>query len=68
MEEKTRKNNIKDLREQYGLSRTQFCALLNIPYRTVQDWEAGKRKMPDYVCELIEYKLNKEIMDNKNKI
>ncbi len=66
MEEKTRKIDIKDLREQYGLSRTQFCALLHIPYRTVQDWEAGKRKMPDYVFELIEYKLSKEIKGYNN--
>ncbi len=60
MDDKIRKNDIKALREQYNLSRSDFCKFFNIPYRTVQDWEIGKRKMPDYLFDLIEYKLIKE--------
>lgn len=52
--------DIKVLREKYGLNRTSFCNYFNIPYRTVQDWECNKRKMPDYLYDLIEYKLSKE--------
>lgn len=52
--------NLKDLREQFGLSRQQFCDYFDIPYRTVQDWELGNRKCPDYLVKLIEYKLTKE--------
>ena len=52
--------NIKELREQYNLSRKQFCEYFQIPYRTLQDWELENRKCPDYLIDLIEYKLKKE--------
>lgn len=51
---------IKEIREKYGMSRSKFCEYFNIPYRTVQDWELGNRKCPDYLIELIKYKLEKE--------
>ena len=52
--------DIKQLREKYGMSRGEFCDFFNIPYRTVQDWESGKRTPPLYVYELLNYKLEKE--------
>lgn len=53
---------IKDLRELSGMSRTQFAEYFGIPYRTVQDWELGNRKCPEYLLELMKYKLTKEAM------
>ena len=38
------------------MNRKEFCEYFEIPYRTVVDWEAGKRKMPDYVFRLMQYK------------
>jgi DNA-binding transcriptional regulator YiaG len=52
--------DIKTLREKYSLSRKQFTEMFDIPYRTLQDWELGNRKCPDYLLKLIEYKLEKE--------
>ena len=52
--------DIKTLREKHNLSRKQFTEMFNIPYRTLQDWELGNRKCPDYLLALIEYKLEKE--------
>lgn len=51
---------IKELREQMGMNRKEFCDYFDIPYRTVQDWEAGKREMPDYVLRLLWYKAEME--------
>ena len=34
-----------------------FAQVLNIPLRTVESWCTGVRKCPDYVVELIAYKL-----------
>jgi DNA-binding transcriptional regulator YiaG len=51
---------IKDLREKANMTRQQFCDYFGIPYRTLQDWELGSRKCPEYVYKLIEYKLIKE--------
>lgn len=49
--------SIKDIRSSTGLSQSQFSAALNIPKRTIEDWEQGKRKCPEYVAELIEYRI-----------
>lgn len=51
---------IKELREQMGMNRKEFCDYFDIPYRTVQDWEGGKREMPDYVLRLLWYKAEME--------
>ena len=52
--------DIKTLRQKYNLTRKQFTEMFDIPYRTVQDWELGNRKCPEYLLKLIEYKLEKE--------
>lgn len=48
---------IKDIRQSTGLSQAKFCALLNIPTRTLKDWEQGLRQCPPYVAELIAYRV-----------
>ena len=48
------------------LNRKEFCDYYNIPYRTVTDWEAGKRKMPEYVLELMEFKADVEQLKTAN--
>lgn len=52
--------NIKDLRTASGMSQTAFAAYFNIPLDSVQNWEQGRRKCPEYVVELIAYKLKAE--------
>ena len=42
------------------LSQRAFAKELNIPYRSIENWELGKRIPPEYVVELIEYKLENE--------
>ena len=51
---------IKDIRLSTGLSQSQFSAALNIPIRSLQDWEQGNRKCPEYVAELIEYRVKND--------
>ena len=48
---------IKEIRKATGLSQQKFGDALNIPKRTIQDWEQGKRTPPDYVLELIAYRV-----------
>lgn len=50
------------LKEQSGMNWKEFSLYFEIPYRTVQDWERGNRKMPDYLLRLMEYKLRIEKM------
>ena len=49
------------IRESSGMNRKEFAEYLNIPYRTMQDWELGKSSMPKYVLELIDFKVRKEL-------
>ena len=46
--------NIRTLRDRYHLTRREFSNLLKIPYRTVEDWEAERRKPAEYLFPLIE--------------
>ena len=49
--------SIKEIRQSTGLSQQKFGEALNIPRRTVQDWEQGLRNCPEYVAELIAYRV-----------
>lgn len=57
---------IKELRQSTGMTQTEFGDYLNIPMRTIQNWEGEKRKCPEYVTELIKYKINKEEIGMRN--
>lgn len=57
-------DTIKKLREQTGMNRKEFCEYLNIPYRTVTEWERGTRNAPDYVLRLISYYIEMHKMVN----
>ena len=50
----------KELRIASGMSRPQFAEYFGIPYRTVQSWDLGDRDCPEYLFQLMEYKLRKE--------
>lgn len=49
--------SLKEIREIKGLSRQDVSDMLDIPKRTIEGWETGVRKAPDYVMKLINDKL-----------
>ena len=49
--------NIKEAREAAGLSRAEMSRLFEIPVRTLEEWDAGRRTPPPYVEKLIVEKL-----------
>ena len=51
---------IKELRVAAGMTQKAFAEYFGIPYRTVQDWNAGISKCPGYLLDLMEYKFKKE--------
>lgn len=61
------KEELIDLRETTGMNRREFCDYFGIPYRTVQDWELGNRRMPDYLLRLMAYKIKAEKLDKVKK-
>lgn len=48
------------LREASGMNQTEFAQYFGIPLRTVQNWNGDVRKCPEYLLELMRYKLEKE--------
>lgn len=56
-----------ELRTSTGMTLREFCEYFEIPYRTLQDWELGNRKMPDYLLRLMAYKAKMEkLAEEKN--
>ena len=45
---------IKELRELLGESQAKFAERYGIPKRTIENWESGIRKPPEYVLTLLE--------------
>ena len=48
---------IRALRAETGLNRKQFEEHFQIQLRTVEEWEAGRRKPPEYIPRLIKYQI-----------
>ena len=46
---------IKLLRETTGLTQQRFADLLGIPKRTIENWESGTSRPPEYVVRLISF-------------
>ncbi len=60
---------LRKIREVAGMNRREFSEYMGIPLRTMEEWEAGRRKMPDYVLRLISYqvKMEKGLEANKEE-
>lgn len=43
-----------------GMTQQEFADYFEIPKRTIENWEGGQRKCPEYLKKLMEYKLIKE--------
>lgn len=52
--------SIKTIREASGMTQKAFADYFHIPKRTVENWEGEINKCPEYLLELLEYKLTKE--------
>ena len=50
-------NRIRRLREQTGMNRKEFSEYTQIPVRTLEDWEAGRRTPPEYIPRLLAYQI-----------
>lgn len=52
--------DVKALRSKTSMSRREFCRYFDIPYRTVEDWEAKKSTCATYLYKLMEEKLKND--------
>ena len=61
-------NRLKKIRNDLGMNRTEFSRYIGIPLRTLEEWEAGRRQMPDYVLRLLSYYIRMEQFIQENQI
>lgn len=57
--------NIREMRIQLGDTQSEFAARYNIPFRTVQNWETGTRKPPEYIMDLLEQRTKEDLLNRK---
>ena len=60
-------DEVKELRVSMGMNRREFCDYFSVPYRTMRDYEAGKREMPEYLLRLMEFKAEIEKLVETNQ-
>ena len=54
-------NKLKELRKEVEMNRREFSEYVGIPLRTLEEWEAGRRKMPGYVLRMLIYQVRMEL-------
>lgn len=57
--------NIREMRTLLGDTQNEFSLRYNIPFRTIQNWESGVRKPPEYVINLLEKQIKEDLINRK---
>jgi len=52
--------DIKTIRQLSGMTQKAFAEYFGISKRAVESWEGEQRKCPEYLLDLMEYKLKNE--------
>ena len=56
---------IREMRTRLGDTQSEFAARYGIPFRTIQNWETGKRIPPDYVLKLLQMRVDVDVKNRK---
>lgn len=56
---------IKEIRKLTGLTQKQFAEKYHINFSNIRNWEIGHRNCPEYVMELLEFKVREDLGMNK---
>ena len=56
---------IREMRTSLGNTQSEFAARYNIPFRTVQNWEAGVRNPPEYIINLLESRVRADLVNRR---
>ena len=59
---------IKKIRADLGLTRKAFSEYIGNPLRNLEEWEAGRRKMPEYLLRMMTYYIKMSQYLEQNRI
>lgn len=57
--------DISEMRKQLKETQSEFASRYNIPFRTIQNWENGTRKPPEYVINLLKNQVEEDLINKK---
>lgn len=57
--------NIREMRQKLGDTQSEFAQRYHIPFRTIQNWEEGSRKPPEYVLYLVQEQIQRDLVNHK---
>lgn len=60
--------NIREMRSRMGDTQSEFAARYNIPFRTIQNWETGMRKPPEYIIDLLESRIKSDLVNRRTAV
>lgn len=59
---------IREMRQKLGCTQIDFSKRYHIPFRTIQNWELGNRKPPEYIIDLLERQIDEDLINRKTII
>ena len=57
--------NIREMRTALGNTQSEFANRYHIPFRTIQNWETGVRKPPEYIVSLLEHQVKEDLVNRR---
>jgi len=57
--------NIRELRIALGDTQSEFALRYKIPFRTIQNWELGVRKPPEYILSLLKTRVQSDLVNHR---
>ena len=60
--------DIREMRTRLGDTQGEFASRYNIPFRTIQNWETGLRKPPEYIIRLLENRVREDLVNRKTAV
>lgn len=52
--------DIKEIRNRTGTTQKNFAEMVGIPFRTISEWESGRRQPKEYLIRLLDFYVDKK--------
>ncbi|MBR5740307.1 MAG: helix-turn-helix domain-containing protein, partial [Firmicutes bacterium] len=59
---------IREMRTALGDTQSEFAERYHIPFRTIQNWETGTRKPPEYIVSLLERQVKEDLINRRTSV
>ncbi|MBQ1770779.1 MAG: helix-turn-helix domain-containing protein [Clostridia bacterium] len=60
--------DIREMRAELGDTQSEFADRYHIPFRTIQNWETGVRKPPEYIMSLLERQVKEDLVNRRTAV